>query len=64
MFSRAGRSCEDASTVKELGTMADSHAKQHDYHLVDPSPWPIIGSIATFVLALGAICGCTAPGHG
>ena len=35
--------------------MADSHAKQHDYHLVDPSPWPIIGSVATFVLALGAI---------
>ena len=23
--------------------MADSHAKNHDYHLVDPSPWPIIG---------------------
>ncbi len=35
--------------------MADSHAKQHDFHLVDPSPWPIIGAIATFVLALGAI---------
>ena len=35
--------------------MADSHAQQHDYHLVEPSPWPIIGSIATFVLALGAI---------
>ncbi|MDP9137191.1 MAG: cytochrome c oxidase subunit 3 [Pseudomonadota bacterium] len=35
--------------------MADSHTKRHDYHLVDPSPWPIIGAIATFVLALGAI---------
>ena len=24
--------------------MADAHAKpQHDYHLVDPSPWPFIG---------------------
>jgi cytochrome c oxidase subunit 3 len=33
--------------------MAD--AKQHDYHLVDPSPWPIIGSISAFVMAVGAI---------
>ena len=35
--------------------MADSHAKHHDYHLVDPSPWPIVGAAATFVLAIGAI---------
>jgi cytochrome c oxidase subunit 3 len=35
--------------------MADAHAKQHDYHLVDPSPWPIVGSISAFVLAVGAI---------
>ena len=35
--------------------MADSHAKHHDYHLVDPSPWPIIGASATFILAVGAI---------
>jgi cytochrome c oxidase subunit 3 len=35
--------------------MADSHAKQHDYHLVDPSPWPIVGATATFILAVGAI---------
>jgi cytochrome c oxidase subunit 3 len=36
--------------------MADAHAKpQHDYHLVDPSPWPIIGSISAFVLAVGLI---------
>ena len=27
--------------------MADGHAKpQHDYHLVDPSPWPIAGAFA------------------
>src|SRR5579883_3113921 len=26
--------------------MADAHAKpQHDYHLVDPSPWPAVGSV-------------------
>ncbi|RXF73292.1 cytochrome c oxidase subunit 3 [Hansschlegelia zhihuaiae] len=35
--------------------MADAHAKNHDYHLVDPSPWPFIGSIAAFVLAIGAV---------
>ncbi len=36
--------------------MADGHAKpNHDYHLVEPSPWPLLGSIAAFVLAVGAI---------
>ena len=35
--------------------MADAHTKQHDYHLVDPSPWPLVGSISAFVLAVGAI---------
>ena len=29
--------------------------QKHPYHLVDPSPWPIVGSIAAFVLAMGAI---------
>ena len=28
----------------ETTTMADAHAKHHDYHLVDPSPWPAVGS--------------------
>ena len=23
--------------------MADTHAKHHDYHLVNPSPWPAVG---------------------
>ena len=32
-----------------------AHAKNHDYHLVDPSPWPVVGSISAFVMALGAI---------
>ena len=35
--------------------MADAHVKHHDYHLVDPSPWPIVGAISAFVLALGFI---------
>ena len=36
--------------------MAQGHAKpNHDYHLVPPSPWPLVGSISAFVLAVGAI---------
>ena len=36
--------------------MAEAHAKpHHDYHLVDPSPWPIIGSISAFVMAVGLV---------
>ncbi len=35
--------------------MSDSHAQKHDYHLVDPSPWPIVGSVGAFLMALGAM---------
>jgi cytochrome c oxidase subunit III len=35
--------------------MADAHAKHHDYHLVNPSPWPFLGGFAAFVLAVGAV---------
>src|SRR5271154_3539092 len=28
---------------------------KHDYHLVNPSPWPLVGSIAAFVMAVGGI---------
>ena len=35
--------------------MAETHARGHDYHLVDPSPWPVLGAIGAFVLAAGAI---------
>lgn len=36
--------------------MAGAHAeKKHDYHLVDPSPWPLVGSIGAFALAFGSI---------
>jgi cytochrome c oxidase subunit 3 len=30
-------------------------AVKHDYHLVDPSPWPFVGSLGAFVLAIGAV---------
>jgi cytochrome c oxidase subunit III len=35
--------------------MADAHAKHHDYHLVNPSPWPFIGAIGALVTALGGV---------
>jgi cytochrome c oxidase subunit 3 len=36
--------------------MSDGHAKpNHDYHLVDPSPWPLVASIAAFITAVGGI---------
>jgi cytochrome c oxidase subunit 3 len=35
--------------------MADAHAKNHDYHLVAPSPWPFTGSVSAFVMAVGAV---------
>ena len=35
--------------------MADAHAKHHDYHLVNPSPWPAVGGASAFILAIGAV---------
>jgi cytochrome c oxidase subunit III len=35
--------------------MADASAKNHDYHLVNPSPWPFVGSVSAFVMAIGAV---------
>src|SRR3954469_3464882 len=35
--------------------MADTHAKHHDYHLVNPSPWPAVGATAAFITAVGLI---------
>ncbi len=34
--------------------MAHGEVK-HDYHLVNPSPWPLVGSVFMFVLAVGAV---------
>jgi len=30
-------------------------AKNHDYHMVEPSPWPFVMSVSVLVFALGAI---------
>jgi cytochrome c oxidase subunit 3 len=35
--------------------MAEAHAKHHDYHLVNPSPWPLVGSLSAFIMAVGAV---------
>lgn len=33
-----------------------AHAEvKHDYHLVNPSPWPIIGATAALIMMLGAV---------
>ena len=34
---------------------ADHHAPNHDYHLVDPSPWPALGALAGFVFTFSLV---------
>ena len=34
-----------------------SDAVKHDYHLVKPSPWPLVGSMSATILALGLVVG-------
>jgi len=36
--------------------MAEGTPK-HPYHLVDPSPWPALGAVGAFLLAMGAALG-------
>ena len=35
--------------------MAATDAKHHDYHLVNPSPWPVLASIAALIMMIGAV---------
>ena len=35
--------------------MADAHAPAHDYHLVNPSPWPALAAIGGLVLPVGLV---------
>jgi len=35
--------------------MSASHEQSHPYHLVDPSPWPLLGAIAGGVTAVGLV---------
>lgn len=44
--------------------MADTHAKHHDYHLVNPSPWPAVGATSAFIMAVGLIIWMKSIGGG
>ena len=35
--------------------MAEAHQKNHDYHIIDPSPWPLLASIGAFLLTFGGV---------
>ncbi len=35
--------------------MAQAHEKDHPYHLVEASPWPLVGSVGAGVLAVGMV---------
>ena len=32
-----------------------AHEKNHDYHILPPSPWPLLGAVAAFVMLFGAV---------
>jgi len=32
-----------------------AHAKNHDYHILPPSLWPLLGALAGFVMLFGAV---------
>ncbi|WP_304951384.1 cytochrome c oxidase subunit 3, partial [Sulfitobacter sp.] len=32
-----------------------AHAKNHDYHILPPSTWPLLGSVGGFVMLAGAV---------
>lgn len=32
-----------------------AHAKNHDYHILPPSIWPLLGSVSAFVMLFGAV---------
>ena len=32
-----------------------AHAKQHDYHIIDPSLWPFLGAVSGFTMLVGAV---------
>jgi len=39
-------------------------AKNHDYHILAPSPWPLIGAMAALAMASGAIMWMHSVAHG
>ncbi len=55
---------KDERGLRETTEMADSHTKHHDYHLVDPSPWPFVASLSALMMAFGAIIWMRSLGEG
>ena len=43
--------------VAPADTTADAHGAEHKHpwHLVDPSPWPVVGALSAGVLAVGTV---------
>ena len=42
--------------LKNIFLLNKTHYKtDHSFHLVDPSPWPIFGSLGGFCLTLGGV---------
>ena len=35
--------------------MAQAHQKNHDYHIIDPSPWPVLAALGAFLLTFGGV---------
>jgi cytochrome c oxidase subunit 3 len=35
--------------------MSDASVRKHPYHIIDPSPWPFVGSVGALILAIGAV---------
>jgi len=32
-----------------------AHEKNHDYHILEPSPWPFLGALSAFIMLFGAV---------
>ena len=45
------RTTEDRTT----GTPHMAHEKNHDYHILPPSIWPLIGALGAFIMLFGAV---------
>ena len=41
-----------------------SGGKNHDYHILNPSPWPLLGSVGAFMMAVGAVVLMRSLGNG
>lgn len=38
-----------------MATLAQNTHKHHDYHLVDPSPWPLMSAFAALIMGISAV---------